>query len=448
MKTRFFLISFFLIFPTLIVYSADFGIGFTGYVKNDFFYDTRQNVTIREGHFLLYPSDKSFDANKIDLNDKSSLNFLSIQSRLTGNITAPDAFGAKTTGVIEADFFGNENAAFVDANGFRLRHAYAKLSWDNAELLIGQFWHPLFITSCFSDVISFNTGAPFQPFSRNPQIRFTYKIDGLRLFAAILEQRDFTSPAGSTALRNSAIPEFQGGLQYLSKDEVSKTEIEAGLGGGYKILQPLLNTERLDTNKIINKISTLKFVTNEKVNSFSSQVYFKYKTPSFTYKLQGIYGQNLFDLLMMGGYAIKAVTDTLTNQVTYTPLNTLSSWTEFMYNAGDGVQLCLWAGYTKNLGSNDKITNYTSKVGGTSADATVRGYSSDNKSAIQSILRISPRIVINSGKLDFAFETEYTSAAYAKLKADGTVDRDEYGKVNSTENINNIRILFSTILKF
>jgi hypothetical protein len=438
MKKRFVLLFLLLSMPFKIVSAADFGIGFIGFIKNDFFYDTRQNVTIREGHFLLYPADHSLDANKVDINDKSSLNFLSIQTRLTGNITAPDAFGAKTTGVIEADFFGNENANFIDANGFRLRHAYAKLNWDNAELLIGQYWHPLFIASCFSDVISFNTGAPFQPFSRNPQIRFTYKTDGLKLFAAVLEQRDFTSPAGSTSLRNSSIPEFEGGLQYISKNDESNSEFETGLGGGYKLLQPLLYTEK----------NGLKYMTDEKVGGFLSQAYLKYKTSAFTIKLQGIYGQNLFDLTMMGGFAIKSVADTSTNKVQYTSLNTLSSWTEFIYNTAGSVQLAIWVGYTQNLGSDEKIINYTNKVGGASADATVRGYSSDNKSAIQSIIRISPRIVINSGKLDFAFETEFTSAAYAKLNTNGTVDRNEFGKINTTENINNIRIIFSTILKF
>ncbi|MBP7497800.1 MAG: hypothetical protein KA792_09070, partial [Bacteroidales bacterium] len=127
-----------------------FGVKFNGYVKNDFFYDSRQVVSIREGHFLLYPAAKSPDADKKDVNAVPNFNFLSIQSRLTGKITGPDAFGAKTSGVIEADFFGNENAAFVDANGFRLRHAFVKLSWEKTELLTGQYWHPLFQPGCFS----------------------------------------------------------------------------------------------------------------------------------------------------------------------------------------------------------------------------------------------------------------------------------------------------------
>ncbi len=33
-----------------------FGVKFSGFVKNDFFYDTRQTVAAREGHFLLWPA--------------------------------------------------------------------------------------------------------------------------------------------------------------------------------------------------------------------------------------------------------------------------------------------------------------------------------------------------------------------------------------------------------
>ena len=151
---------------------TEFGITFGGFIKSDFFYDSRQTVNIREGHFLLYPAAEFLaDAGNQDINAAPSLNFLSIQTRLTGTITAPDAFGARVKGVLEADFFGNENAAFVDANGFRLRHAYAQLSWKKTQLLFGQYWHPLFIPACFAEVVSFNTGSPIQPFSRNPQVR-------------------------------------------------------------------------------------------------------------------------------------------------------------------------------------------------------------------------------------------------------------------------------------
>ena len=94
------------------------GIKFSGFIKSDYFYDTRQNVSIRECHFLLYPSPVCKDSVGKDTNDVKNFNILSIQSRLTGKITGPDAFGAKTSGVIEADFFGNSNKNFDGSHQF------------------------------------------------------------------------------------------------------------------------------------------------------------------------------------------------------------------------------------------------------------------------------------------------------------------------------------------
>lgn len=417
-------------------FAQDFGIKFSGYIKNDFFYDTRQTVSIREGHFLLYPSGKNLDANLIDLNDNVNFNFLSIQTRLTGNITAPDVLDAKVTGVLEADFFGNENASFVDANGFRLRYAFAKLKWTNSELLLGQFWHPLFNTNCFSEVLSFNTGAPIQPFARNPQIRYTQKFGSFSFLGALTAQRDFSSPGGSNVLRNAVIPDLNGQILFEDKNEKTKTEIYSGAGIEYKSLRPLLFTEKAGK----------KYSTDERINSYAAMAFFKIKTPSLTYKIQGIYGQNLFDLTMMGGYAISEIIDTNKNTVKYTSLNNLFLWSEFIITAVKDVQFGLWAGYTQNLGSNDNILLYSNKIGGT--DVTVRGASPDNSSDIKSILRISPRVVFIFDRLNFAFETEYTSAAYALKDPSGKLYRDANGKITQTENISNIRFLFSTILKF
>ena len=39
-----------------------FGISFSGYVKTDLFFDSRQTVGLREGHFLLFPENKKPDA--------------------------------------------------------------------------------------------------------------------------------------------------------------------------------------------------------------------------------------------------------------------------------------------------------------------------------------------------------------------------------------------------
>ncbi len=405
-----------------------YGINFSGFLKSDFFYDTRENATIREGHFLLYPKEKSLDTDGRDINAKSSFNFLSIQSRLTGKISAPDAFGAKTSGVLEADFFGNENAAFVDNNGFRLRHAFVKLNWEKTELLAGQYWHPFFIPGCFSGVVSFNTGVPMQPFSRNPQVRITHKLGKLSIAGVLSAQRDFTSPQGSSSLRYSNIPDVTAVLSFESKNEEAKTEILAGAAVDYKILQPLLTTA--------NGANT--YVTNEKVSGLSVTGFLKYKNQFFTYKTQGLYGQNLFDLTMLGGYAVKSVTDAGKNTVSYTTLNNMAVWSEFQTN-GSKVQFGLWAGFTKNLGAKDSILVYSNKVGGT--DITTRG------SNIKSVFRIAPRIVFVQGKLNFATELEYTMAAYA-TKENGELNRDKFGVIFNSEKVSNVRLLLALIYNF
>jgi hypothetical protein len=407
----------------------EFGIKFSGFIKSDFFYDSRQTVSIREGHFLLYPAEFLPDADNQDINAEPSLNFLSIQTRLTGTITAPDAFGARVKGVLEADFFGNENAAFVDANGFRLRHAYAQLSWEKTELLLGQYWHPLFIPACFPEVISFNTGSPIQPFSRNPQVRIMHHAGKFHLLAAIVAQRDFTSPGGSISLRNSALPEFQAQVQYETRNAGKQREFLAGIGGGVKWLKPLLNTEA----------GANKYAADQTLSSYSFTTFVKMKFPAFTCKFQGVYGTNLFDLLMLGGYGVSVVTDPLRNSIAYTATRTVAVWSEGMTH-GKTVQLGLWAGYTRNLGSADPILYYSDRVGGTLA--TVRGAN------IKGVLRISPRIILISGKFSFALETEYTNATYAARDENGQLERDNFGVIDLTQNLANLRFLFATILKF
>ena len=130
-------------------------------------------------------------------------------------MTGPDALGAKTSGLIEGEFFGTADG---DTNGFRLRHAIIKLNWKGTELMVGQFWHAMFITDCFPDVVSFNTGAPFQPFARAPQIRLTRAFGRLSIIATALSQRDFASsgPEGTSSvyIRNAAMPEFNLKAQY------------------------------------------------------------------------------------------------------------------------------------------------------------------------------------------------------------------------------------------
>lgn len=375
----------------------------SGFVKSDFFFDSRQVATFREGHFLLYPLNESLDANGEDINAKASFNALSIQSRVTAKLFGPEVLGAKSGGLIEGEFFGTSDA---DVNGFRLRHAYVTLNWENTALLFGQTWHPMFVTDVFPQVVSFNTGSPFQPFSRNPQIRFTQSFDKFNLIAALLTQRDITSngPAGfsSSYLRNNLIPSAHLQLQYKSESFVT------GAGVDYKSLTPRIST-------------TKNYKTDETVSGLSGLLYAKYVFSGFTWMVEGVYGQNLTDLLMLGGYAVSAV-DTITGIEEYTPLNVFSVWTDLSF--GKDIQPGLFVGYTKSLGSDDKIVGaYNTRV-----------------SNIDKIFRVTPRVLFNFSKVRFATEVEFTSTSYGSV--------DEFGKVNDTKDVLNIRGLMAVYYFF
>lgn len=388
-----------------------FGITFSGFIKTDILADSRQTVSIREGHFLLFPKPEQPDPSGRDINARANFNILSVQTRLVGKVTGPDALGARTSGLIEGEFFGTADG---DTNGFRLRHAYVKLNWKTTELMVGQFWHAMFITDCYPDVVSFNTGAPFQPFSRAPQVRLTQSFGKLSLVATALSQRDFASngPEGvnSVYLRNAAVPELNLKAQYASKDEKAGTETLLGVGADYLKIAPRLATEA-------------GYKTTESVGGASVMAYFKRRMPGLTIKAEAVYGQNLHHLTMIGGYGVEALTDPVLKTQSYTPLDTFSSWAEVHTN-GARWQTGVFAGYSRNLGSRHPITGPSYSRGGN----------------IRDLCRISPRLVLNTGKLRLAAEAEWTSAAY------GTPDLN--GKVKNAHRVGNARILLATYYFF
>ncbi|MCI0522692.1 MAG: hypothetical protein L0Y37_03455 [Bacteroidales bacterium] len=387
----------------------NWGIKFSGFVKTDIFYDTRQSSaanSIREGHFYLYPDDVLYDADGNDLNANASFHILNIQTRIRGDITGPDAFGAKTSGAIEAEFFGTSES---DLNGFRLRHAYVQMDWPHVILLTGQYWHPMFITESFPGTISFNTGAPFTPFSRNPQVRLTGKIGSVSLTAAAWSERDFISsgPDGNSNkyLRNSGMP----GLHLQMKIPAGNT-FTAWAGVDYKRLRPELK-------------STANVETDVTVGSISAFANIRIKTKPVNIAVMGVYSQNGSDMVMIGGYGISEITDPVNQFVKYTTLNTANGWIDIGTN-GKKVTFGLFTGYSKNLGSRNDITSVV--------------YGRGNN--IDHIFRISPRIMVTEGKLSFAGEVETTAAAYGNMGTDG--------KVSDTHNVTNVRLLLSVIYRF
>ena len=365
------------------------GIKFSGFINTDYFYDSRQIVCARCGHFLLWPQPEKLDPEGYDINARGSFNFLSIRTRVRAPITGPDVLGAKTLGVIEGSFFGHSN---LDLNEFRLRHAFVKMNWEHTELLMGQYWNPMFIPECFPAVLSFNTGAPFGPFARNPQIRLSHNLGPIKLSAVAYSHADFASAAGISALRNSMIPEMHIHAQYQKSPSASSAGILLGGGAGFKRLVPLIETEQ-------------GYHTAEGVGSFLTELYGKLTFKKLTINAEGVFGQNNYDLLMISSFGITSM-DPVTGRMTYAPTGSYSIWTEIHSN-NPKWQPGLFAGYTKNLGAGQDIS--AGGIVGTRGD-------------IDFIYRISPRLIYNLGKMRFGLEFEYTVAAFGTINPEGLVE--------------------------
>jgi len=407
--------------------SKKFGISFSGYVKSDFYYDTRQVVCAREGHFLFWPAPEKLDMNGEDINAGINFNFLSLQSRLTGKISGPDALGAKTSGVIEGDFFAQSND---NINLFRLRHAFIKLNWKTTELLTGQYWNPLFVTGCFPGTVSFNTGTPLQSFARNPQIRLTQDIGDFKIIVAALAQRDYATwsnnnTASSSYLRNSGVPDMHLQIHYEKNNEEAGTGFLIGAGMAYKTIVPRLESK-------INDSVTYK--VDEKVSGITAIGFAKLKLKPVTIKVQGRYGENISDLLSVSGYALKEVVDPITGESSYSPIKNITFWGEIHTN-GKKWQVGIFGGYLKNLGTKEAISEESLSDLNNSIYGFGRG--------IESLFRVSPRVMYNVNKIRLALELEYTSASFA--------DENSYD-VNyissSTTTVANLRTLFSVYYFF
>ena len=96
------------------------------------------------------------------------------------------------------------------------------------------------------------------------------------------------------------------------------------------------------------------------------------------------------------------------------------------------MQLGVFGGYMKNLGTKEAMSDPGNKV---------YGLGTNEKSNIETLFRVSPRVIFTSNKFKLAGELEYTSAAYGS-------NFDVNYVPASTTSVSNIRVLISTIYSF
>lgn len=381
-------------------------VSFYGFIRHDAFYDTRQNIGAGENIVPLYPRDRVLDINGVDINDAPKFHMLSVLSRAGINVKGPDVLGAKTNGILEAEFFGSTEAGI---NELRLRHAYVTLDWEKTQLGIGQYWHPMVILDCLPNVVNYSTGSPIFALNRNPQIRLTQKLsDKFKVIAAINSQRDFTP--NTTPYRDSGVPSSHLQFQYRSAKFV------AGIAGQYEVLRPQLSS------------GNPPIVNNETVKSFTALAYAKVITKPLTISASAMMAQNAASLVMLGGFVGYSAPGTYD---LFRTMNTRSAWIDFQQTTEKKVAFGLYAGIVQNKGANNPVegrvaTTYgvTSSWGAVSATPGGR--------SVDQLWRVVPRVDWSLSKtIKLRFEVENTVARWGDAQNNGRGIGNEYNAKNN-----------------
>ena len=415
----------------------DWTLKWSGYVKTEYVDDSRKTVGLRQGEVLFYPDVKILDKNGNDINATPSFNMMDLQSRLRLDAGCPDVLGAKSSGFIEAEFLGSAEA---NINSLRLRHAVMKLNWKHTELFAGQFWHPMVNIEAMPATVSFNTGSPFMPFTRVPQIRITETLGSFSAFFCISSQLDMVSigpnsaaykakydstvaPVASTAfIMNTNMPSMHLQFQYRP----DSTAHFFAIGADIKTLRP----ELYQLSQ-----AGLKYQTNTTITSLSAIALIRLKFNRIIINTAAVYTQNGADMNLLGGYAVKK-SDTSGNK-SYTNIASTSEWIDIK-TAGKKVEFGIFAGYSKLLGSSDQMVN----AGISKLVQNTQNFNYSFGKNIDHLYRISPRVVYRTNKLTLGCELEYTVATY------GTTDFNDHAKIINTYNVGNLRFIATAAYLF
>ncbi len=326
----------------------DFSFKFYGQVRADLFYNSRSNSETVDGLFYMYPRDHAYDDFGNDLNAKPDGSLYTMYSRLGVNIAGPTLANGKiaTSGCIEIDFRGGGTNYYM----IRLRQAYFNLSWNKSQLLVGQTWHP-FYGDVAPEILNLNMGAPYQPFSRAPQIRYRFTDRDFRFTAALLWQSQYLSvgpsdnKTGTTStsksqnfIKNSCVPEITVGIDYKSDKCI------AGVGADITSIVPRTQAEY---NGRTAKVT-------ERITSLSAEAHLKYKSGKWLVAGKTVLGNNFTQTSGVGGYAITGI-DEATGEQHYAPVKVSSTWLNVAY--GNKLRPALFFGYLKNLGAGKPVVD-------------------------------------------------------------------------------------------
>ena len=432
-----------------------------GFIRNYFTYDSRESWSGTADLYNYQPKDQKLNDYGDDLNNESTFRFLSLTTRLGLNIVGYKWRNTEFSGKIEADFYAGlstktstvdntikETHAVSGVAQFRLRQAYLTLGWDSlkmgkdfarVDLTIGQTWHPMAADLC--DAIALNSGAPFGPFNRSPQVRMDARLGKyVTLTAAGLWQMQYLS-TGPGNLQSAEYmlygktPEAYLGLSIHDKGWIFRA------GADVLSIQPRHLGKVADAT--LGKDVTVK--VNDRITTASPFVYLQYKKGDFSFKAKTIFAESGEHMNMYGGYGIKAVN--ADGSYEYTPIRHSTTWISLVYGGKVGAQEekhpqklqgILFGGYVHNFGTKEDVMDVNGDGKITNAE-----FFYPRSAAMNQMWRLSPTLLYTVGKFQLGLEYEITSVQYG----DGVLDTHALS-TNGLHWITNHRVQLMTKYNF
>ena len=404
-----------------------------GFVRNYFTFDSRESMAGTGDLYYYQPYDESWNQTpeeaaasgieRQDLNAVSTFRFLSLTTRLGVNIVGYKWRGTEFGGKIEADFYaGLSTGATHKLAGtaqLRLRQAYMTFAWDSlkmgkdyarVDLAIGQTWHPMAADLC--DVIALNSGAPFGPFNRSPQVKMDARLGQyVTLTGLLLWQMQYISqgPSGGSAeyIAYSKTPEAYLGLSVHTNGFLMRA------GADVLSISP----------RHIGTVDGVQVKVNDRITTASPFLYLQYKKGDFSIKAKTIFAEAGEHMNMNGGYGVSRVNQD--GSWEYTPTRTSASWISLVYGGKVGAQEdkhpqklqgILFAGYIRNFGTKEALYD-PNEDGRIDASEIAKYYYYPRVPNMNRMFRVSPTLLYTVGKFQLGLEYEVTSVHYGKMAA-------------------------------
>ena len=378
-----------------------------GFIRNYMAFDTHEVNAGTQDLYFYMPKDRRLAEDGRDLAEVPTFRMLALTTRLGLNVSGYRIGETKVSGAVEGDFYCMNGSVAT----FRLRQAYIGMLWDNLELgdlivNVGQTWHPM--AADMPHMTNLETGAPFNPFNRSPQIMAHWTVGKFTWTGGILYPMQYlpTGPNGKSADYNKygLIPEVYLGVALKSGGFLGKVGVD------FFSIKPRWNAPVITQASVDGDERILKYdVENTKqlqtrLYAISPFVYLQLTKGKFQLKAKSVLAQAGEHMNLLSGYG--ATFDWNRLQLTYTPMQDLVSFVSFQY--GRKWQIMCMAGYMQRLGTTKALFAYDN------ADVASLWLNTSADPSIQQAFRATPTIAYNLGKLTFSLEYNCTGAFFGE----------------------------------